>query len=246
MKKNSFFAYTFISFLLFVFTGYSNASVKFYQSTKTNNNGTISITFTYSAPESEVKSNNGMIGNLPFTVDKLKEYFLCTTGEIKKALAYKDQTDPNLMTATVDIVVKDFSKIPTAKALNGLKISLGKTDSGMVYSLLVPPAFMQTNSIETYQYLFSSEGEIKSTNGQLVDKVCRYFVYKNKMDPAGAYFVSTYIPGKSETPTSTGTNTTGNDKPEGSGKSCGLFGIELPFILLIGLVLSYGTRKRYK
>jgi hypothetical protein len=244
MKKHSFLKFTYISVLLLILTGYSNASVKFYQSSKINNNGSISITFTYSAPESEVKSNNSLIGNLPFTADKIKEYFSCPTGEIKKALSYKDQTDPSLMSATVDIIVKDFSKISSAKALNGIKIALGKTDSGMVYSWLVPTSFMQTNSIETYQYLLSSEGDIKSTNGQLVDKVCRYFVFKNKMDPAGAYFVTTYLPGKVETPKNTETNTTGSEKPEGSGKSCGLFGLELPFLLLLGFVHTYKKRNK--
>lgn len=244
MKKHSFLKVTYISVFLLILTGYSNAAVKFYQSSKINNNGSISITFTYSAPESEVRSNNNIIGNLPFTVDKIKEYFLCPTGEIKKALAYKDQTDPSLMSATVDIIVKDFSKIPSSKALNGIKVALGKTDSGMVYSWLVPTSFMQANSVETYQYLLSSEGDIKSTNGQFVDKVCRYFVYKNKMDPAGAYFVTTYIPGKTETPKNTEATNTGSDKPEGSGKSCGLFGFELPLILLIGYAYNYNKKNK--
>lgn len=236
--------FTLTTFFIFVLSGITNASVKFYQSSKLNNNGTLSITFTYSAPESEVKTGNNMIGNLPFSVDKIREYFTVPTGEIKKALSYKDQNDPNLLTATVDIVVKDFSKITSAKALNGIKISLGKTDSGMVYSWLVTPAFMQTNSVETYQYLLSAEGDLKSSNGQIVDKVCRYFVYKNKMDPAGAYFVTTYIPGKVESQTSSGTNNTGSEKPEGSGKSCGLFGYELPFVLFLGFIYSFKIRKK--
>ncbi|MEO6693951.1 MAG: hypothetical protein ABIY50_04880 [Ignavibacteria bacterium] len=248
MSKFSYVKYILIIYFVTIAAGYTEAAVKFYQTSKLNNDGTTTLTFTYSASESEVKSNNNMIGSLPFTVEKVREYFAFPNGDIKKALVYKDQNDASLMTATVDIIVKDFTKISSSKALSGLKIGYGKSDTGVVYSWLVPTSFMQDNKIDTYQFLTSAEGEIKSTNGLFKDNFCRWFVYKDKMDPAGAYFVTTFIPGKSTTTNTTTTTETGKtntEKPEGSGgKSCGIFGMELPLILLLGFAFSNYKSKR--
>jgi hypothetical protein len=232
-----------IIIFLNVFISTSFGSVKFFQTSTVKGNSSISITFTYSANESEVKKGNNLIGNLPFTAELVKEYFSIPSGEIKKTSIYKDPKDANIINVSIDLIVKDINKISNAKALNGLKTGYIKSDTGYVLSWLIQPSFMQTNFVDTYQFLLSVDGDIRSTNGVLKNNVCNWFVFKDKMNPNGAYFLSTLNPDPSKVVKDE--ELTKSNPGGGEEKSCGLFGLELPFILLTGLVLS-GKLKKIK
>lgn len=217
----------------------SLASVKFYQESKVNNNGTVTLTFTYSANTSEIKNN--FIGSLPFTKELVNEYFACPTGVIKKNLVYKDPNNANSTIATIDLLVSNLREASKCKALSGITAGWGQMDTGTVFSWLILPAFMQNNSVDTYQFLLSTEGQIKSTNGLIKDNVINWYIYKDKIDPKGAYFLATLKlnPSASTKSDTSKGNTSGQD-----GKSCGLFGLELPILLLGGLVISKQLRKK--
>ena len=227
-----------IFLILNSFIPLSQAAVKMYQSCKVNNDGTVLMSFTYSANTAEITKGNNLIGNLPFSNETVKEYFSFPTGVIKKTAIYKDPANPNMTGVSIDILANDYSKVISAKALNGITIGWVKKDTGTVFSWLIPNSYMQTNSIDTYQFLLSTGGEIKSTNGLVKDNTCNWFIYKDKIDPKGAYFLATL---KLDQSLASPQDTSKNNN---SGKSCGLFGLELPILLLGGLVISKQLKKK--
>ncbi|MBK6876265.1 MAG: hypothetical protein IPG99_07380 [Ignavibacteria bacterium] len=68
--------------------------------------------------------------------------------------------------------------------------SWSKSDSGMVFRWLFSPSHKTKNEIESYQMIVDFESDLKSTNGVLAGKQVRWFVYTDKMNPNGAFFVA--------------------------------------------------------
>jgi len=233
--------FVFVILISNIYIPISHASVTFFQTSKVNSNSTMTITITYGAKESEIKKSNNIIGSLPFTAETVKEYFSFPGGEIKKSAIYKDQKDASITNVTVDLFVKDLSKLTSSKALNGIKIGYSKSDTGIVFSWLIPNSFMQTNSVDTYQFLLTVDGELKSSNGIIKDKVCNWYIYKDKMNPGGAYFLTTFK--ANPNPISSG-DTPKDTTSKGNEKSCGLFGLELPLIMLLGLIFNKSLKRK--
>jgi len=258
-----FLRYSLLAVFLFQ-SAFSFSAVKFYQSSKVHSNGSITMTFTYSAKESDIKNN--MIGNLPFAIEEVKKFFSSTVSEIKKSLAYKEPSDKSISSVTVDIDVRDINKIHEIAGLNNFKAGWLKSDSGMVFNWLIPASFMQNNLVDTYQFVLAFDDKIISTNGVIRDNTCNWYVYGNKINPGGAFFVSTVNATENNKTTTTTADTKtapdGNQKSENVTKSdgsnkpsdgntetekkkiCGLFGLEFPVILLSGLIITFTYRKR--
>ncbi|MBK9404674.1 MAG: hypothetical protein IPN57_09100 [Ignavibacteria bacterium] len=83
-------------------------------------------------------------------------------------------------------------------------------------------------------------GEIKSTTGVLKDNQANWYVLASKMNPGGAYFLAT-IKSDGTTKNPFGTSKESGDKKtttetikteETSLLGCGLFGLELPNIII--------------
>ena len=237
--------------------GYS--LVKFFQSNKININGSISITFTYSAKIEEIEKNNNKIGNLPFTAEGAKQFFSSPDVELKKALIYNDPSDNTVRAVTLDIVARDINKLSEIEALKDFKTKYLNSDSGMVFSWLVPTDFIKTNSIDTYQFVLSSESEIKSTNGLRKEGKIDWYVFSEKINPGGAYFVATInvssenkseiqstdknAAGKEKINSETKNEIKNEPKPDEIKKTCSIFGFEFPVIILVGMLLSKRKRK---
>lgn len=230
-------------FTVLLFTTNIYASIKYYQATNLNTDGSISLSITYSALKSEISKNNNIIGVFTFDQKALKEYFNFQGANITKSVAYTDPNDANRTAVTVEIRTKNIFKISDAKSLNDLKIAYLKKDSGMVFSWFIPENYIKSNSIDTYQYIVTSDFDILSTNGILKDKKISWFAFGNKPDPRGYFYVTTlksdgdFVSSESENKTN---NSSNNEKPAG----CGLFGIEMPFLLLTGLILSRKFKKK--
>jgi len=118
-----------------------------------------------------------------------------------------------------------------------------ETDIGAVYVWFLSPDDLQKSSIETYQVVLSSDPEIKSTNGLMNGKVVTWFVYGNKENKYGAYFVT---PVKADGFEIGAVSDSSNKSGDSKERSCGLFGLELPVIMLFGLLLTKNLRKRNK
>lgn len=225
-----------------ILSGISFGGIKYNQSNKINNDGSVSVSITYSAKTSDVKSGKSLIGNFPFTDKSIRENFQFPGAVISKAISYKDPQDSNNTAVTVVFSATDFSNIINAKALNGIKASISSTDTGLVYSWFVPSIYLTSNFIDTYQFIVNSDPEIRSSNGTKYGESIHWFLYTNKVDPRGNVFKTTV---KSNVNMNTAKEESNIDK-EGDNKSkkCGLFGLELPFLLLSGLILSRKFKNR--
>ena len=126
-----------IFFVSFIFLG---GAVSYVQDASFNNNGTGIISLTYSAKTSEVKSSNNLIGNLPFSQDKINEYFNSANTKVTKAIVYKNKTDTTITSVAVEINVSNLNKLKDAKAFTGVEAGWIKSDTGMVFSWLFTPA----------------------------------------------------------------------------------------------------------
>lgn len=234
-----------------LYSGNSFCGVKYYQSNKVKKDGSIIINITYSSKDSDLKDN--MSGELPFTEEAVKQYFSSPNSEIKKCLVYKDPSDKSISGVTLEIDARDINKLSTIKGFENFKTNWLKGESGMTFNWLVPVSFVKDNSIDTYQFVLTFEDKIISTNGVLKDSTCNWYVFADKMNPGGAFFVAAVSSGensnKTTSPTETSVKTGGDKKSEdvdlqgGKPKSCGLFSIELPFILFCGLIISYRARR---
>ena len=242
-----FFTFSSLFISLMIFGG----GVNYFQNASFNNDGSGVVSLTYSAKTSEVISGNYMIGNLPFTQDKVKEYFTSDITNIIKSSIYKDKTDTSLTAVYLEIGVKNLNKISTAKGFTGVVANWIKSDTGMVMSWLFTPSNKSTNNISLYQITFTFENDIKSTTGVKTGKSVAYYVKGENMNPNGAYFTATInSDGKTNNPfivkNASDTTKSGNKTEENKPSSCGLFGIELPLILLGGLVISKRFRSKKK
>lgn len=259
MRSISVFLKFIIITVILIQSDISFSAVKFYQSSKVHSNGSISITFTYSAKESDLKDNK--IGDLPFAINDVRQFFYSPDSEIKKSLAYKDPSDNSISAVTVDLEVRDLNKFSELKGFNSFKAHWMNSDTGMVFNWLVPEAFIKSNLIDTYQFILAFEDKIKSTNGVMKNNTCDWYVFADKVNPGGAYFVATVTPSE-DSKTTQSSETSEEKKPDNNVKSggkeksddgvkqneksktCGVFSVELPVILFTGLIISYSRRKR--
>lgn len=267
-KRILIFSIFFVSF--FIFTG----TVKYVQTSSFNNNGTGIISLTYTAETSEVTGNNNVIGNLPFTEDKIVEYFNSDITKVTKSTVYKDKSNPELTGVSVDIFVTNLNKLNEAKAFKGVDAHWIKSDSGMVFRWLFTPEHAKTNMISLYQIKVIFEGDIRSTNGVKDGKEAKWYVLTEKMDPRGSFYEATVnsdgttqntfkanskessekksiTENKSENKTETKTenkteNKSDDNVVEKENGKCSIFGLELPLVLLGGLAISKGLKKRRK
>lgn len=251
MNQRSFINRLFILSVFLVSFMFFGGAVKYVQNASFNNNGTGIISVTYSAKTSELKSNNYLIGNLPFSQDKINEYFNSDNTKVTKSLVYKDKADTTMTSVTVDVNVNNLNKLKDAKAFTGVNAGWIKSDTGMVFSWLFTPAHAKTNSISIYQISVKFEGEVKSTTGVLKGNEAIWYVQTEKMNPGGAYFLAT-IKSDGTTKSPFGTSKESGDKKtttdsktdENKPSSCGLFGLELPIIISLGFVFSKLTKRR--
>jgi len=226
------------------------SSVKFYQESKIESDGTINISITYSAKTEEIEKNNNKIGNLPFTEEEVKLFFSSPETELLKSLVYEDPSDNTIKGVTVNISAKDINQLTGIKAFNEFKIYAVSRDTGVVFSWIVPASFVQNNSIDTYLFILNSESEIKSTNGLKNENKINWFVSADKINPAGAFFIATLkasFGSKTEIKSNENiseNNVKGSSEPVDEistgekKKTCSIFGFEFPVIVLVGMIIT--------
>lgn len=201
-----------------------------------NKDGSGILKLTYWEKESIVKDKNSMVGSFPFLNEKAEEYFKSTTTFIKGFKVEKYPSDNTYSQVSVIIGFNDINKINQMKALSESQISLVTTDTGAVFSSIITPAFVKTNSIDNLFMILTYEGGIKSSNGTIKGQNIEWFRSKEYLNTNKniSFFATIESMAKTDT----------TKKDGGKEKSCGLFGLELPFILLLGLIYSTKLRKR--
>ncbi len=230
-------AFLFITAFLYM------GAVDQFQSTFVKNDGSGTIKLTYSATEADVTKSNFLIGNYPFEAGKIKEYFSAPGINLKKSEVIKKD---GLYYVNAEIDFTTVYKIKDMKGFSGTNSSFIKTDSGMVfYWNLKGGVGNQSGVLEKVTFKFSFEGQIKSTTGVLKNNESVYYRdTKSGNFNSDLFCTATIIPGTSQNSNTNQTQEKGKENTP-SGKSCGLFGIELPLIMIGGYVFAL-NRKRKK
>ncbi len=209
-------------------------AVNITQTVNLKNNGSGTMTYIYMEKETIVKEKNFMIGNLPFTKEKITEYFKAPGTYIQQIRIEKNQNDNSLTQVIVNIGFNDFNKLGEAKAFANEQVKY----SGNDFQITIRPDFIKTNSLNQIYFILIPESKILSSNGKVDDKGSSLFVSKE------------FLTGKSDvnfkaTLESDG-KTSGSNSSEGSEKSCGLFGLEFPVVFLLGSMLLFSRRNKFK
>lgn len=196
------------------------------------------LNFTYFEKDDIIKQKNNIIGNLPFTKEKLAEYFKAPNSYIQLSKIEKNPKDNSQTQVVVIISFTDISKLGDAKGLTDIIFSLDQTDSGRVFKNIIKPEFVKGNLLNQIFLALNSESEIKSANGKITGKSVNFFRGKDFIDGKNSINFIATIEGGSSNTSSNGSSLSGEKE-----KSCGLFGIELPFILISGLAFIFSRKK---
>ncbi len=206
--------------------------------------GSGSITFVYWEKESIVKQKNDIIGNFPFNKDSSEHYFNSPTTYIQLFKAGQYDKDNSFTEVSVTVAFTDINKLNGILALKDSQDTLYQTDSGSVFRYIITPAFTRNNSLENVYIILNYEGKVISTDGVITDKNIGWYRAKEYLHSSiNLYFFATLEP---LTNNKVDVNKNSNTSTGTKEKSCGLFGFELPFILLFGLMIRKISRKRKK
>jgi len=199
---------------------------------KKNGSGTIRVVYT--EKETLLKEKNFVIGQFPFSKEKIEEYFKSPSSKIFRSDIGISKNDNTLIEVTVVIHFSDFSKLSEMKSFSNIRTGLSQSDSGNIFRNVFTTDFLKNNTIDQIYCTLNSDNKIKSSNGKIDDKEVVWFRGKGYIDVnKDIQFIATF---ESDVKTS-------SKETEGDGKSCGLFGMELPLILLSGLVISLRMKK---
>ena len=130
----------------------------------------------------------------------------------------------------MNVGFKDFNKLSDAKGFAKTKSSWAKGKDGMdfKYTLLKDTAGANGFGMNEFKlvYEFTLPGEITATNGVKIGTTVKWE--------------------KTVADLSSDVDMTATVKSEGGSKKCGLFGLELPVIVLFGLMFGYTMRNKSK
>lgn len=198
------------------------------------------VTILYTADETLAKQKSYLIGNLPFNKEKIDEYFLAANVEMYKSNVGKSEKNASQLQVEVTLKFKSLQDLNKIKALTGAKFSLFQSDTGLIVTNTITPAFVKSNDLSQIYSIVNSEEQIKSSNGKGDSKEVRFFLGKGYIEgTSDMYFAFTLAKvGNSKGGENIAKNNSNQEKSDKDQKSCGLFGFELPIILLGGFVFS--------
>lgn len=227
----------FIAFILF-FSFFYLGAISIYQTSTINSDGSGTLKLTYSAPESDVKANNNIIGNFPFTPELIKQYFASANTVVNNPLVYKDKNNANLLVATVTVDFKNINKLSDAKGFSEMNISYNENTNkiGKLFRWVIQPSQAKLVGIMDLNLTFECDS-LNSSNGIVKGKTITYYKDSKKIDFTKEVVMSAtvYTSGKT-------TSVTSNKEPGSEPKSCGLFGFEFPALLIAGMIFSYSYK----
>lgn len=210
-------------------------AVNFNQTITLKEDGSGSINIFYLEKESTIKTKNFLIGNLPFTKEKINEYFGSNKIKVFESKISASAKDNTMTEVYVSLTFSNINDLNSLKGLANNQFSFSVSDSGNVFKSSITPEFNTVNSINQIYCVLNSKADIISSNGQIKDKSVSWFRAKEFLDKNTTNFIATIF-SKNIKKTAT------DNKVEE--KSCGLFGIELPVIFLLGTVLMNYRRKK--
>lgn len=211
--------------VLFVFAIYLSGCVNFDQKTAIKQDGSGSMTVHYWTKMSNVKSSTEL-GSFSFEEAKAKSNYTSSNTDVKK-VKVEEKLDDSTKHVTVELSFKNINDISSAKAFEKIKASWKEGKEGMDFSYVVPKDTSNAGNMGAsdivLNYEFEFPAEVLKTNGR---KDGQKIIYEKKLSDLKNDLEMTATV-KSE------------------GKKCGLFGMELPLLVLAGmLVTSAGIRRK--
>lgn len=241
-------AFIFTGMLCFVlFTGF----FKIYESGEIKADGSGTMRIVYSELIDKVENNNYRISTFPFGEENVREYFSSENVSIDKLQIVKPGDTAYMV--ILDLKFRNIGDLNEIKGFRDMRINLSKKDKGTEFKWIIS-ATDDSKLINTIMTNLKFEGEIISGNSTPKDGMQTWFknnfnkedeftvtVNSDLLKSAGGKFTAPVPP-----PTISGS---GNDikeeaskdqevqteKEEQTKKSCSVFGIELPLVLLAGL-----------
>lgn len=215
----------FLSFVLACFAIFLSGCVNVEQKTILKSDGSGSMTVHYWTKMSNVTSSTE-VGSFSFAKDKAKSNYTSSNSEVTN-VDVKDNLTDSTKHVTLELKFKNINDLPSAKGFEKIKVLWKEGKEGMDFSYTLPKDTSNSKNMGASDtkltYTFELPSEVLSTNGRKDGQ--------------------TVIWEKSLADLSKDIEMTATVKSK-SGK-CGLFGIELPLIIFVGLaVMSYGRRRR--
>lgn len=192
------------------------------QKTKLNSDGSGTMSVKYWTKSSNVSGDE--LSGFGFTEAKVKSNYSSSNSEPSDIKIEKNATDDSMSVVTLNVKFKDINKLSDASAFKKIKATWadGKEGKDFKYVLLQDTSSAKNMGMDEYKlsYEFEFPGEVLSTNGVKDGQKVKWE--------------------KTVADLKTDVEMTATVK---AGKKCGLFGMELPIIFLLGMGLIY-LRKR--
>lgn len=225
VKKNNYTKVIIASFILFLGI-YLSGCVNVDQETKLNADGSGTINLEYWTKMSNVSSSDE-IGGFAFSEDKAKSNYTSSNSEVT-SVNVKDNLDDSTKHVTLEIKFKDINALSSAKGFEKVTTSWKEGDEGMDFNYTLKQDTSNAKNMGASDtkltYKFDFPGEVISTNG--------------RKDGQSVEWDKTLADLKEDV------EMTATVKKEGG--KCGLFGLELPIIVLAGSIFLYGFKRRKK
>lgn len=211
-----------ISVLLMVAV-YLSGCVNVDQKTKLNADGSGTMSVKYWTKSSNVTGDE--LSGFGFTEAKVKSNYTSSNTEPSDIKIEKNATTDSTSVVTLNVKFKDINKLSDAAAFKKIKASFvdGKEGKDFKYVLLQDTASAKNMGMNEYKltYEFEFPGEVVTTNGNKDGQKVKWE--------------------KTVADLKTDIEMTATVK---AGKKCGLFGLELPIIFLLGIGFIYLRRRK--
>jgi len=193
------------------------------QKTKLNADGSGTMSVKYWTKSTNVSGDE--LAGFGFTEAKVKSNYTCSNSEPTDIKVEKNATTDSTTVVTLNVKFKDINKLSDASAFKKIKASYadGKEGKDFKYVLLQDTAGAKNMGMNDYKltYEFEFPGEVLKTNGNKDGQKVKW--EKTVADLKNDIEMTATVK---------------------AGKKCGLFGMELPIIFLLGMGFIYLRRRK--
>jgi hypothetical protein len=209
--------------VLFMIAVFISGCVNIDQKTKLNADGSGTMSVKYWTKSSNVSGDE--LSGFGFTEAKVKSNYTSSNSEPSDIKIEKNATTDSMSVVTLNVKFKDINKLSDASAFKKIKASFadGKEGKDFKYVLLQDTSSAKNMGMSDYKltYEFDFPGEVLATNGTKDGQKVKW--EKTVADLKEDITMSATVK---------------------ASKKCGLFGMELPIIFLLGMGFIYLRRRK--
>lgn len=220
-----------------------------YQTGNLKNDGSGTLNIVYSGTIQQVVDNKYSLGNFPFGEKNIRDCFSSEYVNIKKLQIAKPGDTAYMV--ILDLEFSNINDLTKLKGFSDFNVALSKIDNGTEFKWTVN-SNDRVKLLNVLNFTMQFESVVVSTNGALKDGAVKWFktdfsktneltaVLKSEINISDKRESIIKETEKNSPENKAGSN---NNKKE---KICGMFGLELPLIIITGLVFSYQRRMKLR